>query len=311
MHYNKIQNYTISNLILGTVALGVDYGINNEMGQPSAEQSFEVLEAARKSGINAFDTARIYGSAEKIVGDYLRKLETESPVVISKFKISRDNIHSFDKAYAEAAESVEYSLNQLGISKLPICLYHMTRDLDREASIENLPTVFNQLIKNGLVEIGGMSVDHPRELEWFAPESVFQAYQIPINIFDQRLKPELLQQLHERGVLIFARSVFLQGLLFRDPDKLSGNLTGARPYLQSLQKLAADHGISIADIAFSYILHMPGISGIVFGAERVSQVEENCNRLSVSPLSEELTRKIREEFNQIPEDIITPGNWVV
>jgi aryl-alcohol dehydrogenase-like predicted oxidoreductase len=312
MRYNKLQNYTISNLILGTVALGLEYGISNESGLPSAEQSFAVLDTARKAGINAFDTARIYGSAEKIVGDYIRQLNGDSPpVVISKFKLGKENFHSIEKAYADAVGSVERSLDQLGLSRLPVCLYHMTRDFEKDKSIRILPAVFNRLIQNGLVEIGGLSVDHPRELNWFAPEPVFQAYQIPINIFDHRLSSDLLQQLHERGTLLFARSVFLQGLFFKDPEKLTGNLTMARPYLHKLRRLSESYGISIADIAFSYVLHMPWISSIVFGAEKVSQVEENCNRLSITPLSEKLTWQIKAEFNNIPEDIITPGNWII
>ena len=311
MLYKNIQDFSISKLILGTVSLGLDYGINNDNGQPSPEQSYAVLDSARKEGINAFDTARIYGSAEKIVGDYLQQLTDDNiPVIISKFKISKDNIHSFDKAYAEAIESVECSLRHLQLSKLPICLYHMTRDLDKDSSLTTLPAVFNALIKSGLIETGGMSIDHPRELEWFANEPVFQAFQIPINIFDHRLKPGLIQQLHARGVLLFARSVFLQGLFFMDPDKLSGSLTNAKSHLQSLQKLAADHGLSIADLAFSYIYHMHGISSIVFGAEMVSHVEENCRRLNSTPLSESVNQKIVELFSDIPEDIVTPGNWI-
>ena len=68
-------------LILGTVQLGLDYGINNDVGKPSVEKSFEILDYAFNNGISILDTANAYGDSEKIIGNYMKKTGNE-------FKIS-------------------------------------------------------------------------------------------------------------------------------------------------------------------------------------------------------------------------------
>ena len=46
-------------LCLGTVQMGQQYGIKNELGRkPRLEESFLVLQAAVDSGIDCFDTAQ-------------------------------------------------------------------------------------------------------------------------------------------------------------------------------------------------------------------------------------------------------------
>ena len=57
-------------MILGTVELGMAYGINNTQGKPSLEKSFEVLDFAWDGGIRELDTASAYGDSEKIIGMY-------------------------------------------------------------------------------------------------------------------------------------------------------------------------------------------------------------------------------------------------
>ena len=51
-------------MILGTVELGLDYGINNSEGKPSKMQAFELLDTAWNGGIRELDTAAAYGDSE-------------------------------------------------------------------------------------------------------------------------------------------------------------------------------------------------------------------------------------------------------
>ena len=43
MDYSQIRGYTIPKLTLGTVALGMDYGISNTDGKPVDEKSLEIF----------------------------------------------------------------------------------------------------------------------------------------------------------------------------------------------------------------------------------------------------------------------------
>ena len=62
------------NLCLGTVQQGMAYGINNQHGKPSVEESMEIFHQAVLNGIEIFDTASAYGDAEYLIGEYLKKI---------------------------------------------------------------------------------------------------------------------------------------------------------------------------------------------------------------------------------------------
>ena len=58
-----MQKHGISKLTLGTAQLGFDYGINSQ-GQPTEQDSFQILKYAFANGINAIDTAPNYGHSQ-------------------------------------------------------------------------------------------------------------------------------------------------------------------------------------------------------------------------------------------------------
>ena len=60
----------MSKLILGTVQMGLDYGVNNSSGKISNKESFEILSLAFSNGINILDTAEVYGNSHQIIGDF-------------------------------------------------------------------------------------------------------------------------------------------------------------------------------------------------------------------------------------------------
>ena len=62
----------MSKFILGTVQMGLDYGINNSIGKISVEESFKILLKAYLSGITTLDTAEVYGEAHQLIGDFHR-----------------------------------------------------------------------------------------------------------------------------------------------------------------------------------------------------------------------------------------------
>ena len=80
------------------------------------------------------------------------------------------------------------------------------------------------------------SDDTDRVLE----EPVFDAVQVPVNIFDLRLvRSGALERLRQKGMIVFVRSIYLQGLLFLEPEELSGKLTQAKPYIEKLRALCS------------------------------------------------------------------------
>ena len=70
----NIKGLDISALSLGTVQLGLSYGINNADGKPSQETANAILNAALEGGINTLDTAGAYGDSEVVIGNWLKTI---------------------------------------------------------------------------------------------------------------------------------------------------------------------------------------------------------------------------------------------
>jgi aryl-alcohol dehydrogenase-like predicted oxidoreductase len=310
MQYSEANGYNISKLTLGTVALGLEYGISNDKGKPAQKDSFEILSCALKEGINTLDTARSYGSAEQLIGEFLGSNEGAQPNIITKFKISPENLWNKEQARKEIYNSLQASRSFLRSGRIPFCLFHMDRKLPIGQVLEILPAIFTDLKHDGWIDIGGVSIDHPDEVASFLRHPVIEAFQVPMNIFDGRLvKSGLVQRMHVENKIVFVRSVFLQGLFFMPPDHLKGTLVKAAEYLHILQNLAKQANMSILQLAFSYIRDMPGVTSIVFGAVHVEQVKQNIDLLQGNIINAEVRESIRVLFSNIPEDIITPGLW--
>lgn len=311
MQYSEINGYSISKLILGTVALGQEYGVSNREGKPSTETSFKILSSAVEEGINTLDTARSYGDAESVIGNFLTQAQPKVTVV-TKFKFSADNLIDKVKLKEQVYQSINTSLDRLHLKKIPIYLFHSNRHLPLRKLVEFLPDILEDLHRDGLIDMGGISVDHPDEAELTLQYPAFKVLQIPLNIFDLRLtKNGMISQLRDRGKIIFARSVFLQGLFFMSPQDLKGTLAEAKKYLVQLHRLAIQAHMTIAQLAFSFIRDMPEITSIVFGAVNAEQVKQNVELLQGAGIEEEIKALIHASFEKIPENIITPGLWSI
>ena len=60
----------IEKIILGTVQMGLDYGINNSSGKISLDDSCIIFSKAFELGINTIDTAEAYGNAHQVIGKF-------------------------------------------------------------------------------------------------------------------------------------------------------------------------------------------------------------------------------------------------
>lgn len=311
MEYVNKAGLHISRLTLGTVALGMNYGISNDSGQPSAQESQDILSAASDLGINTFDTANDYGCAEALMGKYFgHQKEERGPVIVTKFKLNTKDIFNRKKVREEALKSIQASLRSLQIKQVPIVLYHKDERVPAEILMDVLPPLFAELKKEGLVNITGISLYYPHEIETLIKEDLFQAFQIPMNVFDWRLiRTGMLPALNRSDKIVFIRSVFLQGLFFMNAASLKGKLTAAEKYLNGLKHIAQREGMSVAQLAFSFVRDAEGITSLIFGAVSTRQIKENIHLLNGPSLSEKARNDIKTLVLDIPEDIIVPGRW--
>ena len=167
------------------------------------------------------------------------------------------------------------------------------------------------LCKNeNLVDKIGVSVYTPQDVQDFNDLNLYDAIQIPINLFDHRLIDSgLLNELKGNNIIVFARSIFLQGLFHMIPEDLPSNLEEAKEPLQKLIDLSTSLDIPIGNLAFSFVRDLPGITSIVMGVDTKDQLAEDIELLNSPKLNESIIQEILDTFNQINENIVDPSKW--
>ena len=89
---------------LGTVQLGMPYGISNRSGQPSREIARQMLDTAYDLGVRALDTASDYGTSEEILGN---ERAPDKFHITSKFSIGKRSPRSILQTVKADACTVE------------------------------------------------------------------------------------------------------------------------------------------------------------------------------------------------------------
>ena len=112
---------------LGTVQLGMKYGIANETGKPDMEQSKLMLQTALENGITALDTARAYGNSEQVIGNFLKEYQGEMPFITTKLMTTLPPGSPPGLVEKELFNSIETSLSELGVKKVNCVLLHRGR----------------------------------------------------------------------------------------------------------------------------------------------------------------------------------------
>lgn len=313
MNYSHTGGLRISQLALGTAQLGLPYGIANRTGQPSDGTARRILQLALDSGINTFDTAPAYGRSESIIGSFLARADSawrsDRLVIVTKLpKVEANGCPSSQMIYERVRCSLRSSAKRLHLDRVPICLMHSAEDMTKCGGLVTKSLV--RLKEEGLVEKIGVSVYRPSEVAEFLSIGGLDAIQIPVNLFDHRLiHGGHLGRLAGSGAIVFARSVFLQGLFFLEPEELPPFLHMAREPLLALRRLSGQCSRPVAELAVAFVRDLPAITSLVIGAETVAQLRENVRLVNSPPLGDSVRKSLHGLFGRLPEELINPATW--
>lgn len=138
----------------------------------------EILDAAIENGVNAFDTARGYGLAEKSLGEWIkRRGNRDRIVVLSKCgNVSPTGVVHVDRGVIET--ELDESLKTLGTDYIDIYLLH--RD-DPNTPISEFMDTLNEAKKAGKIRIFGVSnwtVERIEEANRYAKEHDLEGFSI-------------------------------------------------------------------------------------------------------------------------------------
>lgn len=294
------ESNDMKKLCLGTVQMGKNYGIANVLGrQPSTEESFSVLGLALERGVTYFDTASAYGASEQVLGAFQLARHTDAHI-ISKFPPGQEDSEQI------VLEELRGTLHRLGTSSLDGYLLHDAKDMQRREIVRGLCLAKEK----GLVSSIGVSVYEPEDACIAVAEPWVDYVQIPYNVMDQRLdETEFFSMARKKQVKVFARSMFLQGLLLMEPEDVPRNLREILPYLEKFRTISHEHGFSAREAAFLFGLCHPGIDYVVFGVDTVSQLAENLEIAEKQRDFSACGDALFVAFRGIDRRLINPSLW--
>ncbi len=299
MEYRRFLEKRISALVLGTVQFGLDYGVANTTGKPDQSTVNTMMAAAFDAGVNAIDTASMYNDAEMVVGQALADLGVSEKTFICSKARPMENSSGSPEDQIEAA--VERSLRRLRVDQIGLYLLH---------SYEALPYVDALHRKREAGDIGavGVSVYSVEQALSAIATPGIDAVQHPTSMLDQRfVRGGVVERAAKEGVAIFARSIFLQGLVTMDPLSLPKRIGQIRKVLVNLGRLAGD--LSIEGLALRFVLSLPNITGVVVGMETVNQMERNLAAIEKGHLDSDLLEMIHQTVPNLSEEILDPSRW--
>lgn len=292
-----------SRLTLGTAQFGMPYGIANTSGMPSDAELARIVHHAIDAGVTHIDTARAYEASEERLGAALAGGWRERVSLVTKLAPIAGGSPAEVGAMTEA--SIFQSCRALRTDSLNIVLLHRadTRTVAGGAAWERLLT----LRERGIVEVLGISAQGPDEVRNAMAAPDVAAVQIPFNLLDRRWDAGLFG-----GVLVHARSAFLQGLLTGLLAAQWPRISGVDPnaLVEALDELVGDLGREdLADLALAFVRGHAWIHSVVVGMESETQLVKNLDYFSAPALTPCEIEYVRQHIPQLPEALVNPALW--
>jgi aryl-alcohol dehydrogenase-like predicted oxidoreductase len=275
--------------------------------QVEEEQAQSCIKAALDAGITTFDTADVYANtaAESVLGRGLKGVRRESLEIFTKVYWPTGPKGPNDKGLGRKhiLESANASLKRLGTDYVDLYQAHR---FDRTVPLEETMLAFADLVRQGKALYIGVS-------EWTAGQIAegaalarelkvpFVSNQPQYNMLWRVIEPEVIPASEREGLSQIVWSPIAQGVLTgkykpgqplpagsRATDE-NGGANFVQRFLDDeilkrvaeLEPLAAEAGLSLAQLAVAWVLQNPNVASAIIGASRPEQVHENVKAAGV------------------------------
>ncbi|SEF45797.1 aldo/keto reductase [Vibrio hangzhouensis] len=274
----------VSELVQGYWRLA-DWGMTPQERLTFLKQHIEL-------GITTVDHADIYGNyeCEQLFGEALALEPSlrEEIQIISKcdIKLCSDKypnrkINHYDTGAKHIYESVDNSLQRLGVNELDVLLIHRP---DALMDANEVAEAFNELYKIGKVRHFGVSNFSPRQFDLLQSRlsKALVTNQVEINPLNFEVAHDgTLDQLQQHGVLPMAWSTLAGGEIF------SGKSEQAKRVRAELEAIRDEVGAaSIDQVIYAWVRRLPSRPLPIIGSGKIERV-----KAAVAALEIELTRE--------------------
>ncbi|MDF2708885.1 MAG: aldo/keto reductase [Nonomuraea muscovyensis] len=294
--------------------------------QVEEDAAKQCVQAALDEGITTFDTADVYAGtkAEDVLGRALKGVRRESLEIFTKvYWPTGPGQNDRGLSRKHITESIHGSLRRLQTDYVDLYQAHR---FDVETPLEETLKTFDDLVRQGKVLYVGVS-------EWTA-DQIAQALKIADEMGFDRIvssqpqysmlwrviESEVVPLCEREGIGQIVWSPIAQGVLTgkylpgqqppagsRATDENGGSGMIARfmkddvlTRVQELKPIAADLGLSMAQLAVAWVLQNPNVSSAIVGASRPDQVRDNVKAAGVK-LDTDVLKRIDDVLGPIIE----------
>lgn len=297
MKYREIgkTGMKVSQLGFGASSLG---GVFRNIDEGSAK---EAVHTAVDGGINFIDVSPYYGhyKAETVLGKALREIPREKYYLSTKVgRYGKDGVNTWDYSGKRAKESVEESMERLGIDFIDLINVHDIEFADLHQVVgETLPALVD-LREKGLVGHVGITDLQLENLKWVIDHTEAGTVESVLNFCHYSLNDDklldFLDYFEEKGVGVINASPLSMGLLSNRgvpswhpaPADLVEACRKATEYCNEV-------GYPIEKLAVQYSIGNPRIASTLFSSANPDNVRKNLSYVDEG-IPAGLVEKVRE-----------------
>ena len=294
-HNDKVRLRTgveVSRLSLGTAALG---GLYTSV---SDADCIDTVLASIDNGINFIDTAPHYGKGTSevrigkalagrdrstfVIATKIGRLLVPSATDIDDFFMDADNTveRKFDFSASGVRQSLEGSLERLGLDSVEILFIHDPDENADEAILEAYPEL-DRMRSEGIIKAIGVGMNQCE-----TPTRVIKETDIDMvliagrySLLDQKAMEELLPTALERNVDIIAAGVFNSGILANPVKGATYDYVPASDELLAkavrIREVLDGHHVSLTSAALQFPLRHPAVKSVLVGCRSAAEVATN------------------------------------
>jgi len=289
---------------VSAVGLGA-MGMSGMYGAADEAESTATIHAALDAGVTLIDTGDFYGSGhnEMLIGAALTGRRREDVQLSVKFGGLRDPAGGwvgFDARPEAVPNFLAYTLKRLRTDYIDV--YRPAR-LDPNVPIEETIGAIAEQVRAGYVRQIGLSEVGADTIRRAAAVHPISDLQIEYSLISRGLEESILPTCRELGIGVTAYGVLSRGLIsdtlradqltpqdFRahSPRFQGDNLTRNLALVDALRKLATERGVTVAQLAFAWVLSRGEDIIPLIGARRRDRLTEALGALSIDLTPSEL-----------------------
>lgn len=296
------QGLAVSALGLGTMGMTMAYGAADEDG------GLATIRRAFELGVTFFDTAELYGngSNERLLGRAVKDFR-DDVVIATKFGFDLTDPQRFgialDSRPAHIREVTENSLRYLGTDHIDVLYQHR---VDPAVPIEDVAGTVGELVAEGKVRYLGLSEAGPDDLRRAHAVHPVSVLQTEYSVFERAVEVDVLPAARSLGIGFVPYSPLGRGFLtstvkpaaeYPADDMRSwddrwqpGNYERNIAAVRELTALAAEHGITVTQLALAWLLAQGDDVVPIPGTRDPLRLAENVGAASVTLTARDLDR---------------------